>query len=315
MSKKAISAQGTKMYLEDLTSAPYANGSIVSASASEPVYCVFDDVSKLKNGEPIHITGTGWTSLDNQVFVLQDLDPDAKTAALYGSDATGETADFSDLAMWSLNTFVDLCARTYSIQQTPATSIDTTTLCDDEKTSLVGFRDPGTFTFDFFIDPTDPAYLALLQAYDDGEERMLEIIYRNKAVRTLPVIVQSISETGGVDQAVAGSCTMKVTGAPVLTQPPDSTQPVEQYSLSAAITPASGAMPLHVTMQLTESGGAAGKYVIDWKDGSTAENLVGSKTTTHNYETEGAYTATVTAYVANKAQPVVSANPVTVSAT
>ncbi|SAK63595.1 gp11 [Caballeronia pedi] len=311
--KKAMSAQGTKMYLEDLTSAPTATGAIVSASASEPVYAVFDDVSKLKNGEPVLITGTGWPSLDNQSFVLQDLDVNGKSAALYGSDATEETAEFGDLSMWSLSTFIDLCARTYSVQQTPATSIDTTTLCDDEKTSLVGFRDPGTFTFDFFIDPTDPAYLALLAAYDDGEVRMLEVVYRNKAVRTLPVIVQSISETGGVDQAVAGSCTMKITGAPVLTQPPDSGQPAEQYNLSVTVTPASGDAPLHVTMQLTETGGAAAKYAIDWKDGSTVENLIGSKTTTHNYETVGSYEAAVTATVGNKAQPVVKANPVTVA--
>ncbi|BAO89022.1 phage tail tube protein [Caballeronia cordobensis] len=311
--KKAISAQGTKLYLEDLDSAAYATGQIVSASASEPVYVVLDDVSKLKNGEPIHITGSGWASLDNQAFVVQDLDTDAKTCALYGSDAGGETADFGDLAMWSLSTFVDLCARTYSIQQTPATSIDTTTLCDDEKTSLVGFRDPGSFTFDFFTDPTDPNYLALLDAYDDGEERMLEIVYRNKAVRTLPVIVQSVSETGGVDQAVAGSATLKITGAPVLTQPADSNLPAEQYNLSVAVTPASGDAPLHVTMQLTETGGAAAKYAIDWKDGSGSETLVGSRTTTHAYTDEGSYTASVVATVAGKSQPAAQANPVTVA--
>jgi hypothetical protein len=313
--KKAISAQGTKMYLEDLEGAPYANGTIVSASASEPVYVVLDDVTKLRNGEPIHITGSNWASINDQAFVLQDLDVNGKTAALFGSDATGETEDFGDMAMWSLNTFVDLCARTYSIQQTPATSIDTTTLCDDEKTSLVGFRDPGTFTFDFFIDPTDPNYLSLLDAYDDGEERMLEIVYRNKAVRTLPVIVQSVSETGGVDQAVAGSATLKIAGQPVLTQPSGSDSgPVEQYDLSAAITPASGDIPLHVTLQLTETGGAAAKYVIDWKDGSSAETLVGSKTTTHNYEAEGSYTASVTATVNGKQQSAVQANPVTPTA-
>ncbi|WP_456299719.1 hypothetical protein [Paraburkholderia tropica] len=37
-------------------------------------------------------------------------------------------------------------------------------MCDDEKTSLAGFSDPGTLTFDFFIDPTDADYHALLAA-------------------------------------------------------------------------------------------------------------------------------------------------------
>lgn len=310
--KKAISAQNTKMFIENLNAAPIATGAIESASASAPVYCVFDDVSKLKIGVPIYITGTGWASLDNQEFVVQDLDEDAKTAMLYGSDATGETAEFSDLAMYQVNAFADVCARTYTINQTPATSIDTTTLCDSEKTSLVGFRDPGTLTFDFFIDPTDPDYLALLDAYDDGEERQFQIVYRNGAVRTLPVIVQSINETGGVDQAVAGSATLKIVGAPVLTQP-GPTGPVEAYSLSAAITPASGAAPLGVDMQLTESGGAAAKYAIDWKDGSAIEDLIGSKTTTHNYSVPGSYRPSITATVGGTAQTPVLANQVTVS--
>jgi hypothetical protein len=310
--KKAISAQNTHMYLENLDAAPLATGAITSASASAPVYAVFDDVSKLKNGEPIMITGTGWTSLDNQEWVLQDLDADAKTAALYGSDASRETGAFSALAMYSLSNFIDVCARTYSIAPAAATSIDTTTLCDSEKTALIGFSDPGTLTFDFFIDPTDPDYLELVQAEADKRQRMFEIIYSNKAIRTLPVTVQSISETGGVDQAISGSATLKITGTPILTQPP-SVQPIEHYKLSAALTPASGTAPLHVTMQLVESGGAASKYVIDWKDGSSAESLVGSKTTTHNYDAAGSYTAEITATVGGVAQPTAKANVVTVT--
>lgn len=310
--KKAISAQNTKMYLEDLTAAPIANGTISSASKSAPCYVTFDDASMLKAGVPIYITGSGWTSLDNQEWVLQDLDVDAKTGSLYGSDTSMETAEFDgDLAMYQVNAFADVCARTYAINQNPATSIDTTTLCDTEKTSLVGFRDPGTLTFDFFIDPTDPDYLALNAAYDDGEERMFEIIYRNGAVRTLPVIVQSINETGGVDQAVAGSATLKITGQPVLTQPKAVVPAV--YALSVAVTPASGAAPLAVDMQLTEQNGAAGKFTIDWKDGGAAEDLIGANTTTHNYNVAGTFTAEVIAHVGGVAQPKVMANPVTVS--
>ncbi|KAK48188.1 hypothetical protein BG58_33095 [Caballeronia jiangsuensis] len=310
--KKAISAQNTKMYIENLNAAPIATGAITSASRSAPAYAVFDDASKLKDGAPIYITGTGWASLDNQEFVLQDLDPDSKSAALHGSDTTSETEDLSGIGMFQLNAFADVCARTYTINQTPATSIDTTTLCDDEKTSLVGFRDPGTLTFDFFIDPTDPDYLALLDAYDDGEERMFEIIYRNGAVRTLPVIVQSINETGGVDQAVAGSATLKITGAPVLTQPPGS-QPEEQYSLNASAAPASGDIPLHVTLTINESGGVASKFAIDWDDGTAPHDVIGQNTATHDYTTAGSFTPSVTATKGTATLPAVDANVVTVN--
>lgn len=308
---KAISAQNTKMYLEDLNAPPIVTGTLSGASKSAPCYVTFDDAAQLKGGVPIYITGTGWTSLDNQDWVLQDFDADAKTAALYASDTSKETVDFDgDLSMYQVNAFADVCARTYAINQNPATSIDTTTLCDEEKTSLVGFRDPGTLTFDFFIDPTDPDYLALQEAYNDGEERMFEIIYRNGAVRTLPVIVQSINETGGVDQAVAGAATLKITGQPVLTQP-KAVEPLA-YALSVAVTPASGAAPLAVDMQLTEQNGAAAKFRIDWKDGSAAEDLIGSNTTTHHYNVEGTYTAEVVPTLNGIAQTKVQANPVTV---
>src|SRR5690349_20183887 len=120
--KKAISAQNTKMYIENLNAAPIATGAIESASASAPAYAVFVDVSKLKAGVPVYITGSGWPSLDNQEFVLQDLNVDSKSGALYGSDASAETEEFSDLAMYQVNAFADVCARTYTINQTPATS-------------------------------------------------------------------------------------------------------------------------------------------------------------------------------------------------
>ncbi|MFL9933615.1 hypothetical protein P0D88_31465 [Paraburkholderia sp. RL18-103-BIB-C] len=184
--KKAISAQNTKMFLENPNAAPIASGTLTSASLSEPCIVVFNDASKVANGEPIYITGSGWPSLDNQEWVVQNLDKTAKAASLANSNTSDETAAWKPDAAWTLNAFADVCAHAYAINQNPATSIDTTTLCDDEKTFLVGFRDPGTLTFDFYIDPTDPNYLALMEAYDDGEARMFEIIYRNGAVRTLP---------------------------------------------------------------------------------------------------------------------------------
>lgn len=311
--KKAISAQNTKMYLENLNAAPIATGQLASASKSQPCYVTFDDASMLKPGVPIYITGTGWASLDNQEWIIQDLDYDAMSAALYGSNTTKETTAIeAALSMYQVNAFADVCAVSYAINQNPATSIDTTTLCDEEKTSLVGFRDPGTLTFEFFIDPTDPDYLALLDAYDDGEERMFEIIYRNGAVRTLPVIVQSVNETGGVDQAVKGSATLKITGAPVLTQPQPVAAP-EDYALTVDVAPLSGAAPLMVTMTLTESNGTAAKFVIDWKDGTASDTVIGATTKTHDYTVAGSYTAEVVPTVNGVALPKVSGAAVVVS--
>jgi hypothetical protein len=310
--KKAISAQNTRLYLENPNAAPLATGLLESASLSAPAYVVFDDASKLANGVPIYVSGSEWLSLDNQEWIIQDLDIDAKTAALYGSDTSKETGTWGPGATYQVNAFADVCAHAYAINQNPATTIDTTTLCDSEKTFLVGFQDPGTLTFDFYLNPTDPDYLALNDAYKDGQERMFEVIYRNGAVRTLPVIVQSINETGGVDQAVHGAATLKITGEAILTQPSAAATPA--YSLSVGITPLSGAAPLHVTMNLTEQNGASGKFEIDWGDGTTKETLTASNTTTHNYQDAGDFTAKVAPYVNGVPSTTTSSGPaVTVS--
>jgi hypothetical protein len=309
--KKAISAQGTKMFLENPDAAPIATGLLTAGSVSTPCVVTFDDVTKVANGEPLYITGSGWPSIDDQEWVIQNLDKTAKTASLANSDASKETATWNAAASYTLNAFADVCAQSYQINQNPATTIDTTTLCDSEKTSLVGFRDPGTLTFDFFIDPTDPDYLALHDAYDDGEERMFELIYKNGAVRTLPVIVQSINETGGVDQAVHGSATLKITGSPILTQPGSTTPPV--YELTVDVAPASGVAPLSVTATMAETNGTASQFQIDWGDATAIDTVTGSLTKTHDYAAAGSYTAHVTPTVNSSVLAPVAANAVTVS--
>jgi len=310
--KKAISAQKTRMYLENPDAPAAATGLLKGGSKSKPCVVVLDDVSKLRNGAAILIIGTGWASLDLKTWVVQNIDAEAKTAVLANSDTSGETESFGANAAWVLHSYIDVCAVSYQINQNAAADIDTTTLCDDEKTSLVGFGDPGTLTFDFFIDPTDPDYQALRDAQKDGKTRMFEIVYRNKAVRTLPVIVQSVNESGGVDQAVQGSATLKITGPDVLTMPPGQT--TDNYVLIPVLSPTTGEMPLDVTLTLNEAGGAATKYAIEWKDGSPVEQTT-TKVITHSYAKAGTFIPSVIATVGGSlTAPFKAQNAVTVAA-
>jgi PKD repeat protein len=311
--KKAISAQKTKMYLENPSAPALGTGTIKTASKSAPCVVTFNDVSKMKNGMPIEIFGTGWTSLDSLSWVIQNLDPTTKSAELANSDTSAETAVISADNGFAVSAFIDVCAVSYQINQNAAAQIDTTTLCDDEKTYLVGFSDPGTLTFDFFIDPTDPDYQVLVDAQKNSDERLFMIVYRNGAVRTLPVIVQSVNESGGVDQAVQGSATLKVTGPSVLSLPGGNanTQP---YHLSASSLPAEGVAPCEVTLTVTEQNGAATKFAIDWGDGSKIDTITGTNSKTHTYTSAGAYSAKVTPTVNGKPGTPVLAPVVTVTA-
>jgi hypothetical protein len=51
-------------------------------------------------------------------------------------------------------------------------------------------------------------------------------------------VIESIDETGGVDQAVKGAAALKIVGSPVLTQPRTVIPPA--YALTASVAPASG---------------------------------------------------------------------------
>lgn len=290
--KQAISAQNTRMYLENPDATPQATGTIASATRAQPTTVSFSDVTKLANGDPISVLGTGWASLDGRSWVIQNLNREAKTATLAGTDTSRETAD-ARVGAYRLNAFADVCAVSYQITENPAADIDTTTLCDDERTTLVGFRDPGSLTFDFFIDPSDPDYLALRQARDDGEKRMFQIIYRNGVVRTLPVIVQSINESGGVDQAVQGSVTAKITTAPILTQPDNESEDGATYDLIISADPSAGAAPLPIVLTMTEYGNTATQFEIDWGD-VTAPQTITTNVGTHTYVDPGEYQIRVT---------------------
>jgi PKD repeat protein len=293
--KKAISAQKTKMYLENPDAPAAASGLLRNVSKSQPAVAIFDNVSNLRSGAGVYVIGTGFSSIDGQSWVLQNIDPETKSAELANSDTSNENGDFSANAAWVLHAYIDVCAVSYQVNQNTAADIDTTTLCDDEKTSLVGFSDPGTLTFDFFIDPTDPDYQALRDAQKDGEVRLFEIVYRNKAVRTLPVIVQNINESGGVDQAVQGSATLKITGPDVLTMPPGEQTP--NYVLIPVATPQQGTAPLDVTLTLNEAGGQGSAFKIDWKDDSPV-TATASHQAVHTYQKAGQYQPTVIATVA-----------------
>ncbi|WP_233866607.1 phage tail tube protein [Paraburkholderia adhaesiva] len=297
MAKRAISAQRTHMYLEAGSDRPAAaTGLIRSISKSQPTAVVLDDVSKLKNGNAIYILGTGFASIDNKTWVVQSIDEQTKSCILANSDTSRETGEFSNNGAWILHALIDLCVVSYALNQNEAATIDTTTLCDDERTSLVGFGDPGTFTFEFFIDPTDPDYLDLMEAQRNGDTRMLEIHYRNGAVRTLPVIVQAVNESGGVDQAIQGSVTMRVAGPSVLTQPVTGGE-VPHYVLIAVIAPSSGNIPLNVVMTINEVGAQASKFVIDWKDGSAPQTIT-THQALHTYTVAGQYRPTLVATIA-----------------
>ncbi|MGF6986547.1 PKD repeat protein [Paraburkholderia atlantica] len=289
---EAISAQNTKMYLEDPNAAPQATGAVVTMSRSEPTTVILDDVSALSNGDPVLIMGTGWVSIDGQTWIVQELNRETRAAKLAHSNTTRETAE-PHAGAWRLNAFVDVCAVTYTITPTAAAEIDSTTLCDEKKTSLLGFRDPGTLTFDFFINPVSPQTRALDKAYDDGESRMFQIIYRNGAVRTLPVQVQTVTETGGVDQAIQGSATLRIVGAAVLTLPDLFGDEGTEYDLIIQANPSYGNGPLDVTLIIVEQGNTASAFLVSWGDDSAAESIT-INTATHTYSEPGQFRIQVT---------------------
>ena len=294
---KAISAQDTRMYLENPNAPTTGYGNVVSATRSRPCVVVLDSVSDLMDGQPLTISGTNFQSLNNQSFVAQNIDPETKAVVLANSDTTNEPDAFVNTnARYSVSAFFDVCVVSYQINKSDPQKIATTKLCDDAEQFESGDSDPGTLTCDFFINPVDTDYQALLAAEEDGRVRMFMIVYRNGAIRTFPVIVDSISEAGGVNQAVQGTANLRVVSDAVLTMPPGEVTPT--YVLIANVTPDAVVQPGEVTMLINEIGGAAESFDIYWGDGAlqtTANNVVA-----HTYERPGIFRATIYARIAGE---------------
>ena len=213
---KAINAQGSRIAIDDGTGTPVtgitavtnADPVVVSCTGSPPVVgsiVRFGEVT----GMP-EISGLAGYVTDSSTGTFT-VDIDGSTFAAAGTAGTA-----------TLLTFVEGCEiKTFNGFDGQAAEVDITTLCSEAREYLIGLQDFGNFGFDVNLVPNDPFQMELMEAKSAREKRTFTL--------TLPpgedgkqfeyvfnAFVRQFSISGGVDQAISGSVSLRITGEPTL---------------------------------------------------------------------------------------------------
>lgn len=107
--------------------------------------------------------------------------------------------------------------KTFNLQQAEAADIDVTHLQSTAKEYLVGLQDNGTFGGDMNFVAADPGQVFLRAAMVSQGLQSFKATFSNSVVATFSAFVKSMPISGGVDQAVTGTFSLKITGAVTIT--------------------------------------------------------------------------------------------------
>jgi predicted secreted protein len=110
--------------------------------------------------------------------------------------------------------------KSFSQQDAEAADIDITDLQSQEKEYLVGLPDSGSYTGDCNFLLEDPGQIAMRAARASQAVQRFKATFSDTSTAEFSGFVKSMPISGGVDQAVTGTFSIKVTGAIVMTPAP-----------------------------------------------------------------------------------------------
>jgi hypothetical protein len=214
---KAINAQGSVLAIDNgegsdiaVTAITKANPAVVSSTATVEV----GDVVRFGAITGMHeIEGLIGVVTKTTTGTSFEVNIDATNFA-----AAGTTGNASNL------TFVSGCeVKSFNGFDGQAAEVDVTTLCSVAREYLPGLQDFGSFNFDLNLVPNDPFQVELNDAKAGLEKRAFKLTLPEgedgkQFAYIFDAFVRQFTISGGVDQAIAGSVVLRVTGAPTLVE-------------------------------------------------------------------------------------------------
>lgn len=102
--------------------------------------------------------------------------------------------------------------KSYSGFDGQATEIETTCLQSTAKEYIAGLQDFGNIQLDININDNDAGQIVMRAAKAEASLRNFRITHPNGKIRNFQGYVRSFTEQGGVDAAVAGTSTIRISG-------------------------------------------------------------------------------------------------------
>jgi len=213
---KAINAQGSRIYVDNGTGVAIADITAITKAAQAVVSSALAVVAVgdvVRFGAVVNmpeIAGMAGivTAIGAGTFTV---DIDSSAFALAGGAGVA-----TELV------FVSGCEiKTFNGFDGQSGEIDITTLCSEAREYLVGLQDFGTFSFDVNLVPNDPFQVEMMEAKAARGVRSFRLVLpegqdAKQFEYLFDAFVRQFTISGGVDQPLAGSVALRVTGEPSL---------------------------------------------------------------------------------------------------
>lgn len=173
------SSKGVVMYLSDgsdplsdpITAVTKGNPTTLTVTQTAPG-------GPVTVGSVVKINDTGYTELDGKYFPVSAVAGDVVT--LVGADTTNSTATTvrpeAAMDVWAGNAMTKLCLSSFAFNTETPAAVSVGTYCDPSASIPGSVTTAGTVTLSGFIDKDDAGYVEILEAVEDGKERVFSII-------------------------------------------------------------------------------------------------------------------------------------------
>jgi hypothetical protein len=174
---------------------------ITGITAAKPTILTAENTAT--PGDMVAISGTGIPVLDGKTFIVGP-ESSATEIELIGADTTGVTVPTT--VTGNANVYSDvtcLCLNALAINaETPGT-VSVATYCDPTASIPSVVVQAGTMTIGGYVDVNAEDYPALLQAEEDGLQRLIRIALPGNGFIVAPITVSQLTWDLPLDGAIA----------------------------------------------------------------------------------------------------------------
>lgn len=203
----AFSSKGTTIWMSKAGVTPTV---IVptAISTAKPAEVTATAVTGIANGDVVKMTNTGMSELDGKVFTVGAVT--GTTFDLVGSDTTNATGTLGvapAATVYTATDMIKLCLADFTINNEEPGAVSVATFCDPSASLPSATQAAGTVTVGGYVNDKDADYLEMILATDDGQERVLEVIFPSHGALLAPVTFGAMGFEVPIEGAPAWSAT------------------------------------------------------------------------------------------------------------
>jgi predicted secreted protein len=210
MASTAISAQGSVLQISAST---VGSAKTVSAVAVGNPTILTSSAHGFANGDVVTLAsfgGAGASYLNGQTVSITNVTTNTFAVQI---DTTGQTITVSSSTATPGNWATIANVRTFSGFDGKPSEIDVTNCASTAKEVIVGLVDYGSFSFEIDRDNSDTGQTKCKNAYSSGAAKNFKLTLPDSSTATFNAFVTQFPISGGVDQTVKRSVSLRITGA------------------------------------------------------------------------------------------------------